>query len=166
MIYAPAIGRLFLAARRGEAFEEESDRGTRKLCCANSGRRKRLIVLASHSHLDNATKLLISKLQPHITRRLGSSLKFALIAAGEADFYPRLAPTMAWDSAAGQALVEAAGGAVLRPDGSRLGYAMANGLRNEGFIAASSEALAQEELRRSLERPATPRERTIVSQAR
>lgn len=165
MVFAPAIGRLFLADRPGEAFEEETDRRLRKLRCGELSSRKRLIVLASRSHLDDATKSLMSGLQPHVTRRLGSSLKFALIAAGEADFYPRLAPTMAWDSAAGQALVEAAGGVVLRPDGSRLGYAMAHGLRNEGFVVARNAALAQEGLRQPPENPATLREEPAGSQA-
>jgi 3'(2'), 5'-bisphosphate nucleotidase len=69
-------------------------------------------------------------------------LKFSLLADGEADLYPRLAPTMAWDTAAGQALLEAAGGAVVRPDGTRLLCSRAAGLRNRGFIAARSGAIA------------------------
>ena len=67
-------------------------------------------------------------------RPCGSALKFCLIAAGEADVYPRFGPTMEWDTAAGQALVEAAGGRVTQPDGSQLKYGKSD-LRNPGFIA-------------------------------
>ena len=68
---------------------------------------------------------------------VGSSLKFCLVAAGEADLYPRLGPTMEWDTAAGQAVLEAAGGRVLAPGGAPLRYGKA-GFRNSFFIAAGS----------------------------
>jgi 3'(2'), 5'-bisphosphate nucleotidase len=96
----------------------------------------------SRSHLDSATEAALSKLPDHTRRQLGSSLKFALIAAGEADLYVRLAPTMAWDTAAGQAIVEAAGGTVLAEDGSHLSYSWNSGLRNAGFVAASRSEYA------------------------
>ncbi|MEZ5669375.1 MAG: 3'(2'),5'-bisphosphate nucleotidase CysQ [Alphaproteobacteria bacterium] len=67
-------------------------------------------------------------------RACGSALKFCMIAAGEADIYPRFGPTMEWDTAAGQALVEAAGGSVTLPDGAPLAYGKAD-LRNPGFVA-------------------------------
>ena len=64
----------------------------------------------------------------------GSALKFGLIAAGEADLYPRFGTTMEWDTAAGQAILEAAGGRVETFAGTRLGYGKP-GLKNDGFIA-------------------------------
>jgi 3'(2'), 5'-bisphosphate nucleotidase len=66
---------------------------------------------------------------------VGSSLKFCLVAAGEADLYPRLGPTMEWDTAAGHAVLEAAGGKVLAPGGAPLRYGKP-GFRNTFFIAA------------------------------
>jgi 3'(2'), 5'-bisphosphate nucleotidase len=66
----------------------------------------------------------------------GSSLKFCTIAEGRADVYPRLAPTMEWDTAAGHAILTAAGGCVLGLDGSPLRYGKAEaGFRNDPFIA-------------------------------
>jgi 3'(2'), 5'-bisphosphate nucleotidase len=79
-------------------------------------------VLLSRSHLDSATDAYVNRL-PHAHRvYCGSALKFCLLAQGNADLYPRLAPTSEWDIAAGHALLTAAGGAVRRPDGGELRY--------------------------------------------
>ena len=68
---------------------------------------------------------------------IGSSLKFCLIADGRADLYPRFGPTSEWDTAAGQALLEAAGGHVTRLDGHRLRYNCRESLINGDFLAFS-----------------------------
>jgi 3'(2'), 5'-bisphosphate nucleotidase len=71
---------------------------------------------------------------------LGSSLKFCMIAAGEADLYPRHGPTMEWDTAAGHAVLDAAGGSVRELDGSPLLYGRpANGFRNPHFVARGAD---------------------------
>jgi 3'(2'), 5'-bisphosphate nucleotidase len=67
-------------------------------------------------------------------KKYGSALKFGMIAAGEADLYPRFGPTMEWDTAAGQAILEAAGGRVETLAGAPLAYGKP-GLKNEGFLA-------------------------------
>jgi 3'(2'), 5'-bisphosphate nucleotidase len=147
IILAPASRRLFFAVGTGLAFEQMQDGRRRNLGPLNRATREMLIVLASRSHLDAATRALVKRLEPCILRRRGSSLKFVLIADGKADLYPRLAPTMAWDSAAGQVLVEAAGGVVVRPDGSRLTCPPAQGFRHEGFITARSAEVASASVR-------------------
>jgi 3'(2'), 5'-bisphosphate nucleotidase len=69
-------------------------------------------------------------------RTIGSSLKFCLMSAGEADIYPRHGATMEWDTAAGQAVLEAAGGSVKDLHGRRLGYGkVQDGFRNSSFVA-------------------------------
>ena len=148
IIYAPASGRLFSAAG-GQAFECDAHIGyqsLRRMRGETVAKRAEPIVLASRSHSDDKTSSVIDDLRPGLVRKLGSSLKLALIATGEADIYPRLAPTMTWDVAAGQALVEAVGGLMLRPDGSRLSHSMAEGWRNSGFIAARTPAFAERTL--------------------
>jgi 3'(2'), 5'-bisphosphate nucleotidase len=148
IIYAPVSGRLFFAAG-GQAYECEAHMGHQSIRPVRGDTvvmRAELIVLASRSHCDDKTRALIDELRPGLVRMLGSSLKLALIATGEADIYPRLAPTMTWDVAAGQALIEAAGGLMLRPDGSRLSHSIAEGWRNSGFIAARKPALAERAL--------------------
>ena len=79
-------------------------------------------MLVSRSHLDDATVAYVERLQEPERVRCGSALKFGLIAEGSADLYPRLAPTSAWDVAAGQAVLTAAGGGVQTPDGNTLRY--------------------------------------------
>jgi 3'(2'), 5'-bisphosphate nucleotidase len=93
------------------------------------------VVVHSRSHIDS--KRLDAFLAPYPTaqRKIsGSAVKFCLIAEGSADLYPRLGPTMEWDTAAGQAVLEAAGGAVTTLDGVSLRYAKP-GYRNPDFIA-------------------------------
>lgn len=79
-------------------------------------------VLSSRSHRSSETDAFLGKLRIARHDHLGSSLKFGIIAAGEADLYPRLGPTSAWDIAAGHAILAAAGGTVTRLDGTPLTY--------------------------------------------
>jgi 3'(2'), 5'-bisphosphate nucleotidase len=92
--------------------------------------------VASRSHLDPATQEFLAKLKLAGSSNAGSALKFLLVARGEADVYPRFGPTMEWDTAAGHAVLNAAGGHVTDTDGAPLRYAKtAAGLRNAGFVA-------------------------------
>jgi 3'(2'), 5'-bisphosphate nucleotidase len=79
-------------------------------------------VLVSRSHLDAATDAYVDGLPQAQRIPCGSALKFALLAEGSADLYPRLAPTSEWDVAAGHAVLLAAGGDVRKPDGTALRY--------------------------------------------
>jgi 3'(2'), 5'-bisphosphate nucleotidase len=146
IIFAPAIGRLFFSADNDHVFERLRDGERRALRCRPADMSAPPVILASRSHLDEQTAALIALLKPRAVHRIGSSLKFAMIAAGEADLYPRLSPTMSWDSAAGQALIEAAGGVVLRLDGTRLRCSSDIEASIEGFIAAGSRNLAEHAL--------------------
>ncbi|TYC51935.1 3'(2'),5'-bisphosphate nucleotidase CysQ [Rhodobacterales bacterium] len=106
-----------------------------------------LSVLASRSHMSDETADLIGRLNVAETLSVGSSLKLCWVAAGRADLYPRLAPTMQWDIAAGDAVVRAAGGAVVLADsGEAFVYrvpenASKDDLRNPHFIAVSEKSL-------------------------
>ena len=92
-------------------------------------------VVASKSHLNDATHDFITNLGPTILVQAGSSLKLLRIAEGEADIYPRLAPTCEWDTAAAQAVLEGAGGKVTQVDGSLMEYGKAN-ILNPHFVAS------------------------------
>jgi 3'(2'), 5'-bisphosphate nucleotidase len=96
---------------------------------------RRPVVVHSRSHADEEriAAYLAALTEPE-RRTAGSSLKFCLIAAGEADLYPRLGRTMEWDTAAGQAVLEAAGGSVATLDGAALRYGKP-GFSNPDFIA-------------------------------
>lgn len=118
VVYAPAKGRLFYTDASGQSLEEtgamdpDSAGPTAPIAVSNPDN-SALRVVASKSHRDAATDDYISKYQTSESKSAGSSLKFCLVATGEADFYPRLGPTMEWDTAAGDAVLRGAGGQVL-----------------------------------------------------
>ena len=139
-VYAPAIGRLWVGGETAFTCEalpgvelpgQESRRGIRTRSAPTS-----LVAFASRSHLDSESSSFLKSLPIGETRFAGSSLKFCLIAEGLGDVYPRFAPTMEWDTAAGDAVLRAAGGGVFDPSGLPLSYGKVdNGLRNGSFIA-------------------------------
>ena len=139
-VFAPALGELWVGG--AEAFHcggiQGADAPPKSQWRAISGRRapEKMTALASRSHLDPTTKAFLEKLPIGESRSAGSSMKFCLLAEGKADVYPRFGPTMEWDTAAGHAVLLAAGGVVLREDGAPLNYGKtASGLRNPSFIA-------------------------------
>jgi 3'(2'),5'-bisphosphate nucleotidase len=102
-----------------------------------------LAVLASRSHQDPATEAFLRTVPVSELVRRGSSLKFCLIAAGQGDLYPRFGPTMEWDTAAGDAVLTAAGGAMYELNGQAFLYGKINeACRNRGFIAMGDPRLA------------------------
>ena len=95
-----------------------------------------LVALASRSHSNAETETFLGRYRIAQRTNAGSSLKFCAIARGDADIYPRLGPTMEWDTAAGHAVLLAAGGAVTTLDGAPLRYGnTATGLLNPHFVA-------------------------------
>lgn len=121
VVYAPAKGRLFYTLPDGTAVEETGpfDKPTpgpvtpiRVATPDNAA----LMVVASKSHRDQATDDYINRYAVRDAKSAGSSLKFCLVATGEADLYPRLGRTMEWDTAAGDAVLRGAGGHVVHFD--------------------------------------------------
>ncbi len=106
---------------------------------------KALIALASRSHLGQATVDYLDKVEkalaPVHREAVGSSLKFCQIAEGLADFYPRIGPTSEWDTAAGQAVLEAAGGKVIVRGGSPLRYNQKESFLNPDFFALADDEI-------------------------
>jgi 3'(2'), 5'-bisphosphate nucleotidase len=93
------------------------------------------VALTSRGHNDDVTEAFLDEVGAQDRRRLGSALKFALVAEGSADLYARFVGTMEWDTGAGEAILVAAGGAVLTPQHLPLAYGkMADGFRNGPFI--------------------------------
>jgi len=94
-----------------------------------------LRVVGSRSHASDALTQVLPRLGAHDLVQVGSSIKFCLIAAGEADVYPRFGPTSEWDTAAAQAVVEGAGGCVFASDGMPMRYNLRESLLNPHFVA-------------------------------
>ncbi len=142
VVYAPAQGRLFYTRADGTSVEEtglldHSRIGTVRPLVVKRPDNGALMIVASKSHRDAATDAYIAKYAVADMRSAGSSLKFCLVATGEADLYPRLGRTMEWDTAAGDAVLRGAGGIVVRYDNHTvLGYGKP-GWDNPFFIAHS-----------------------------
>lgn len=140
VVYAPAQGRLFYTQADGVSVEETGPLakdavGAVAPIKVSAPDNAALMVVASKSHRDAATDDYIGKYAVKDAKSAGSSLKFCLVATGEADLYPRLGRTMEWDTAAGDAVLRGAGGQVVRFDDHRpLAYGK-SGWDNPFFIA-------------------------------
>jgi 3'(2'), 5'-bisphosphate nucleotidase len=140
-VYAPALGKLWFGGDR--AFSCDVQPGgalpgpeKRRQLHARPVPADQIVALTSRSHLDDNTEGLLSSLPVRERRAIGSSMKFCLIAEGLADLYPRFGRTMEWDVAAGDAVLRAAGGRVLGPDGQELCYGKNSAdYCNEAFVA-------------------------------
>ncbi|MDP9139006.1 MAG: 3'(2'),5'-bisphosphate nucleotidase CysQ [Pseudomonadota bacterium] len=142
VVFAPAIKRLFWASAEAGAFAAEVALDDPVTQTAKVSLRARKVpatglrVLVSRSHADAETEAWCKSRDIATRLAAGSSLKFCLIASGEADVYPRFGRTMEWDTAAGQAILCAAGGRVLTFAGTPLRYGKkAQSFANPGFIA-------------------------------
>jgi 3'(2'), 5'-bisphosphate nucleotidase len=145
-VYAPALGRLWMAGGIPVSFSVSPGA---KL---PSPERRRpihvrrpdadgLIALTSWSHTDPRTSTFLAKLPVKERRMIGSSLKFCAVADGSADIYPRFGATMEWDTAAGDAVLRAAGGIVLGRDGQPLRYGKTSSkFMNGSFVAWGDRA--------------------------
>ena len=145
-VYAPACRQLYLG-RPGFAELVETDSGHRPLTRREIRVRRPAVppvVVASRSHDTAATRGWIARLGAAERVAIGSSLKFCLLAAGRADLYPRLGRTMQWDTAAGDAVLRAAGGRTMTLDGKPLTYGKRNGpsgvdFANPWFVATGGD---------------------------
>lgn len=133
VVAAPAVGLTYYAAEDHGAFRVQGKLGPEPIHARRVA--EPLVVVGSRSHRGDSLDGLLAKLGPYQLRPMGSALKFCLVAEGTADFYPRLGPTSEWDTAAAQAVLEVAGGAVTTLDGSPLRYNLRNSLLNPHFIA-------------------------------
>lgn len=134
VVHVPAQGLTYAAAGPGTAARQHGTAPSEPIA-ARPVPKRGVIVVHSRSH-ENAPKLteFLAGLEAPTARISGSAIKFGLIAAGEADLYPRFGPTMEWDTAAGQAVLEAAGGSMTTLDGAPFRYGKP-GFLNAGFIA-------------------------------
>jgi len=147
VIYAPSLGKLWLAGAKAEAADIAC--GARIVTAA--GRRdihtrKRpkagLVAMASRSHMNPETEKMLDRFDIIERRQAGSSMKFCLIAEGLADIYVRHGTTMEWDTAAGHAVLAAAGGALTDVEGRPFIYGKrAEEFYNCGFVAVGDPAI-------------------------
>jgi len=142
VVHAPAKERLFFGEILSGAYEAFAppggapDFGEAARIQARAAPRDGLVAVASRSHRDSKTDEYLAGFKVKQFASAGSSLKFCLVAAGEADIYPRMGRTMEWDTAAGHAVLLAAGGSVCELEGKPLLYGKAQrGFDNPFFVA-------------------------------
>lgn len=147
VIIAPALGKAFWGGPDGarEFVYDRKANSVTELGAIRVMPEGPMRVVASRSHGHRALEALCTEMNVTEDVSIGSSLKFCLVAAGQAQLYPRFTPTCEWDTAAGQAIVEAAGGAVVTLEGAPLTYGKGDPKHlNPFFVAAATEALAKD----------------------
>jgi len=143
VVYAPAKSSLFAGdvttqvAFRSDENTDSSETAARRPIRVRPVPADGVVAVSSRSHSTPETDAYLAQCNVVDRVSVGSSLKFCLVAAGEADLYPRLGPTMEWDTAAGHAVLVAAGGSVWAPGGVPLLYAKPT-FRNSYFIASGT----------------------------
>jgi 3'(2'), 5'-bisphosphate nucleotidase len=143
LVYAPALEDLWITIGPGQAAAARLAPSSEPASLADCGlvplrtrvpNPKRMSALVSQQNLDKATERFLAGYRITERRAVSSSLKFGLLARGDADVYPRAGPTSEWDTAAGHAVLAAAGGTVTTFDGKPLRYGKPR-FRNTGFVA-------------------------------
>jgi len=133
-IFIPAQDVLYGGLIGHGAFVEHAPETRHPIQCRTANQQA-MTVVVSHSHLNQETQEYVDRLQVKKSHPSASSLKFCIVAEGKADVYPRFGPTMEWDTAAGHAILEAAGGSVTTPEGKPFLYNKPE-FRNGYFIAS------------------------------
>ena len=133
VVHVPVSGKTYFGGRGLGAFTKDGDKNATRIStrqpCAEP-----MVVVGSRSHANPDLEQRLNAIGPHELVSMGSSLKFCLVAEGRADFYPRLGLTSEWDTAAAQAVVEAAGGRVTQLNGQDLPYNTKESLLNPHFL--------------------------------
>jgi 3'(2'), 5'-bisphosphate nucleotidase len=152
LLYAPALADFYLTLGPSEAVNARLDPHADVRSLADVALKpihsrpadpSALVALTSQSHLNRATEAFLKRYQVSAQKRLASSLKFGWLAKGEADLYPRTGETSEWDTAAGHALLHAAGGTVTTLEGNPLLYGKASKkFINANFVAWGRRPLA------------------------
>ncbi len=156
MVYAPATKDLYVTLAPDKVIATQLDPFGPKTTLSDldmtrvttsTSPENGLAVVASKSHMTKETKAFIAQYKVRNLQSAGSSLKFCLLARGDADLYPRFGPTMEWDTAVGDAVLRAAGGQVLTVDGKPLTYGKVDkNYLNPFFIAWADADIADRQL--------------------
>lgn len=139
VVHAPVLNTTYYGIRGEGAWKQEAGQGAKAIHVTNP-RQQPARVAGSRSHAGDSLLRFLDNLGDHELVSMGSSLKLCLVAEGRADIYPRLGPTSEWDTAAAQAVVEAAGGQVTTLDLTPLEYNTKESLLNPHFLVFGDPA--------------------------
>jgi 3'(2'), 5'-bisphosphate nucleotidase len=141
IIHVPVTNETYWGSNTKGSFYIKGNNQKTKLC-VEKNIRSQVRIVASRSHPSKMLDALLEEIGEYKIITKGSSLKFCLIAKGQADIYPRLGPTSEWDIAAGHAIVKFAGGSLLTIDRKSMQYNLTENNLNPYFVVASREDLA------------------------
>jgi 3'(2'), 5'-bisphosphate nucleotidase len=141
VVYAPVLDTCYFAEQGSGAFVQRGNTAAQAIKVKPHRSGEIVKVVASRSHADERTAAMLRKLGEHECISMGSSLKLCLVAEGVAHFYPRLGPTMEWDTAAAHAVVNEAGGMVCDINGDALRYNKQDLHNPEFFVCAEIDQL-------------------------
>jgi len=139
VVHAPVLEATWYAAQGVGAFKQENDSERKITTRATQTDKPKILV--SKSHRGELVDALLAKLPDYESLSVGSSLKFCVIAEGNADFYPRLGLTSEWDTGAAHAVLNCAGGRVTTTNGADLGYNQKDSILNPHFLALGDPAV-------------------------
>lgn len=114
VVYVPVLGKLYFSSSDGAYLSENGEEPVKLTCATFTPDQEGLKIVGSRSHMNPETEAFMAQYKQPEMVSMGSSLKLVLVAEGKAHVYPRIAPTMEWDTAAAQGIVEAAGGSVMQ----------------------------------------------------
>ncbi len=147
IIHVPAKNETYYGSKETGAFFIKGNLDSKKeKIFVSQEMGARIKVVSSRSHPSNELKSLLDRLNNYETIGIGSSLKFCLIAKGEADIYPRLGPTSEWDTAAGEIIAKSAGAIIVDTKGEFLKYNLKESYLNPNFIVCSSDQVKKKVL--------------------
>lgn len=135
VVVIPAQKLIYFADTTNGSFKRFYDGREMKLIASNNLNADKLKIVGSRSHQSGLIQTFVSNFENYEIVAAGSSLKFCLLAEGKADVYPRFGPTSEWDTAAGQCVLDCAGGVVLDNAGNKLRYNTKDSVLNPYFIA-------------------------------
>jgi 3'(2'), 5'-bisphosphate nucleotidase len=138
VVHAPAMDVTYFAAQGVGAFKQVARTRTHPIAVGDRPS-ERLKVVVSRSHPNTALEALLDRIGPHECIGMGSSLKICLVAEGAADLYPRLGPTMEWDTAAAHCIIETAGGRITDISGRALEYNKSD-MHNPDFVVSGARS--------------------------
>lgn len=144
VVYAPMLSTCYFADEQG-AFKQVNNQAAKSIQ-TRAAHTDQMIVIASRRHGLKQLQHFLDKLENYSIRNAGSALKLCLVAEGEADIYPRFGPTSEWDTAAGQCVLERAGGMLIDDHGKPLCYNTKDSLINPTFFAVGDKSFAWQEL--------------------
>jgi len=135
VVYTPVLDEMYYGIKDQGAYKVSIDKTKKLHATIYHPEEKALSIVCSRSHLNEATQAFIDDYNEPLKVSKGSSLKFLILASGDAQVYPRLAPTMEWDTAAAHIIVEEAGGSIVKADDGQAMQYNKEDLLNPHFVA-------------------------------